>query len=129
MPEADSHYKSLVAREAPGLPKRRKVRKGTQSCWECKRRKIRCTFTAPTEAVCDGCKSRRTKCTKQEFQEDVVLAGKKVDRVSRVEILVEQLLQRVDIPDTSRPFQMDLGDNVQQEVGVTVFTLAICSII
>jgi len=51
-------------------PKRRKVRKGTQSCWECKRRKIRCTFVSPRESVCDSCRSRRVKCISQEFYEN-----------------------------------------------------------
>ncbi|KAK3373867.1 hypothetical protein B0T24DRAFT_527867 [Lasiosphaeria ovina] len=51
--------------------KRRKIRKGTQSCWECKRRKIRCTFVAaPAESVCDGCKSRRLKCVSQAFDDE-----------------------------------------------------------
>ncbi|KAL6818035.1 hypothetical protein GGI42DRAFT_309221 [Trichoderma sp. SZMC 28013] len=54
-------------------PKRRKIRKGTQSCWECKRRKIRCTFAAPTETVCDGCRSRRVKCISQEYYDDAPL--------------------------------------------------------
>ncbi|KAK8137573.1 hypothetical protein PG984_003066 [Apiospora sp. TS-2023a] len=56
----------------PKLPqlKRRKLRKGTQSCWECKRRKIRCTFTSPADSICDGCRSRRTKCVSQEFDND-----------------------------------------------------------
>ncbi|KAB5551069.1 hypothetical protein GE09DRAFT_158787 [Coniochaeta sp. 2T2.1] len=49
--------------------KRRRVRRGTQSCWECKRRKIRCSFTVPDELVCDGCISRGVKCTSQEFYE------------------------------------------------------------
>ncbi|KAK0632860.1 hypothetical protein B0T14DRAFT_416218 [Immersiella caudata] len=50
--------------------KRRKARKGTQSCWECKRRKTRCTFVSPRESVCDGCKSRQTKCIGQDFYEE-----------------------------------------------------------
>ncbi|KAK2776205.1 hypothetical protein FQN53_002839 [Emmonsiellopsis sp. PD_33] len=71
---------------APNIPssaaeptplKRRKVRKGTQSCWECKRRKTRCTFAAPTETVCDGCRSRRTKCVGQEFVHEV---GGRIDK-------------------------------------------------
>ncbi|PLB52198.1 hypothetical protein P170DRAFT_350071 [Aspergillus steynii IBT 23096] len=53
----------------PSAPKRRKVRKGTQSCWECKRRKIRCTFVTPSESVCDGCRSRQVKCVGQESEE------------------------------------------------------------
>ncbi|KAJ4183932.1 hypothetical protein NW755_009472 [Fusarium falciforme] len=46
---------------APAL-KPRKLRKGTQSCWECKRRKARCTFSAATKDVCEGCKRRGTEC-------------------------------------------------------------------
>jgi hypothetical protein len=49
------------------IRKRRKIRKGTQSCWECKRRKIRCTFVTPSAAVCDGCRSRGTPCVGQEY--------------------------------------------------------------
>ncbi|KAK6498291.1 hypothetical protein TWF481_010882 [Arthrobotrys musiformis] len=48
----------------------RKVRKGTQSCWECKRRKIRCTFATPRNSVCDGCKSRQTRCIGQEYEDE-----------------------------------------------------------
>ncbi|CAG9984991.1 unnamed protein product [Clonostachys byssicola] len=53
--------------------KRRKIRKGTQSCWECKRRKIRCTFATPADTTCDGCRSRRTKCVSQEFDDESAL--------------------------------------------------------
>ncbi|CAI6099244.1 unnamed protein product [Clonostachys chloroleuca] len=60
---------SAADEDATATPsrKRRKIRKGTQSCWECKRRKIRCTFATPAENTCDGCRSRRTKCISQEF--------------------------------------------------------------
>ncbi|KAJ9148505.1 Transcription factor [Pleurostoma richardsiae] len=78
---------------APPL-KRRKVRKGTQSCWECKRRKIRCTFVKPTESVCDGCKSRRVKCISQEFDEEVTGTSSKMDRLGRMEAVVEELARR-----------------------------------
>lgn len=57
-------------------PKRRKIRKGTQSCWECKRRKIRCTFAAPGESVCDGCRSRSTNCVSQEFDDETESTGR-----------------------------------------------------
>jgi len=49
--------------------KRRRVRKGTASCWECKRRKTRCTFASPSESVCDGCRSRQLRCISQQFYE------------------------------------------------------------
>ncbi|KAL7935638.1 hypothetical protein V8C35DRAFT_259381 [Trichoderma chlorosporum] len=51
-------------------PVRRKIRKGTLSCWECKRRKTRCTFAAPTDAVCNGCERRKTACISQEFPDE-----------------------------------------------------------
>lgn len=51
-------------------PKRRKVRKGTQSCWQCKRRKTKCTFATRNAVICDGCRSRGTECVKQDVDED-----------------------------------------------------------
>lgn len=52
--------------------KQRKVRKGTRSCWECKRRKVRCSFSAVNDnsTVCVACRRRRTPCVGQEFLED-----------------------------------------------------------
>lgn len=71
------------------LSKRRKIRKGTTSCWECrmmciyltmacpltfpttgKRRKTRCHFTSLTSDVCVGCQQRETPCVTQEYEED-----------------------------------------------------------
>jgi hypothetical protein len=81
-------------------PKKRKVRKGTQSCWECKRRKIRCTFAAPIDAICDGCKRRGTTCVSQEFPDEPAAAGSNRpvgDRLGRMEALVEQLVKKASI--------------------------------
>lgn len=50
--------------ESNHVPKRRKVRKGTQSCWECKRRKVRCVST---EDICHNCRRRGTACISQEL--------------------------------------------------------------
>lgn len=64
--------------------KRRKIRKGTRSCWECKRRKLRCLFEhrngSPTDfnVVCVGCRRRGTKCVSQEFPEEVSTPGERV---------------------------------------------------
>ncbi|XXH05408.1 hypothetical protein Hte_011834 [Hypoxylon texense] len=104
--------------ERSNAPKRRKIRKGTQSCWECKRRKIRCTFAAPTDTICDGCKSRRTKCISQEYHDDAALASRRVDRLSRVESLVEQLVNRstADMPDMSRQDHPDQDKNTPVSV-------------
>ncbi|KAJ5850519.1 hypothetical protein N7455_010375 [Penicillium solitum] len=54
-------------------PKRRKVRKGTHSCWECRQRKVKCTFSSLDDAICITCHRRGTKCTSQ-----VVLDGPKM---------------------------------------------------
>ncbi|ORY63941.1 uncharacterized protein BCR38DRAFT_466020 [Pseudomassariella vexata] len=50
--------------------KRRKVRKGTYSCWECKRQKMKCVLDALTNAACNGCLRRGSKCISQEFPEE-----------------------------------------------------------
>ncbi|KAK2809847.1 hypothetical protein FQN50_003488 [Emmonsiellopsis sp. PD_5] len=52
--------------------KRRKVRKGTHSCWECKRRKMKCRFDPRiVSASCNGCRRRGSQCISQEFPEDL----------------------------------------------------------
>ncbi|KAL4868838.1 hypothetical protein BDV12DRAFT_185569 [Aspergillus spectabilis] len=51
--------------------KRRKVRKGTHSCWECKRRKMKCRFDPRIVSTsCNGCRRRGSPCISQEFSED-----------------------------------------------------------
>ncbi|KAE8350729.1 hypothetical protein BDV28DRAFT_138533 [Aspergillus coremiiformis] len=48
--------------------KRRKIRKGTHSCWECKRRKMKCIFD-PLSTRCAACRRRGSQCVSQEFPE------------------------------------------------------------
>ncbi|KAL8727817.1 MAG: hypothetical protein Q9166_005809 [cf. Caloplaca sp. 2 TL-2023] len=76
--------------------KRRKVRKGTQSCWECKRRKIRCIYASSEEITCIGCQRRRALCVSQEMPEDLSPAqtGNRHlgERIARVEDLIKDLL-------------------------------------
>ncbi|KAB5545756.1 hypothetical protein GE09DRAFT_967838 [Coniochaeta sp. 2T2.1] len=91
--------------------KRRKIRKGTRSCWECKRRKIRCNFGSASDAVCIGCQRRGTHCLSQEYPEEAsrpAERGQQIgDRIVRVEALVEQLVRKVgngeEQPITSYP--------------------------
>ncbi|KAL2006009.1 hypothetical protein VTN00DRAFT_9663 [Thermoascus crustaceus] len=47
-------------------PPRKKMRKGTKSCIECRRRKIRCTFDPGRPNVCNECHSRGSTCVDQE---------------------------------------------------------------
>jgi len=94
--------RQFTAREAPEAgdepdPKRRKVRKGTRSCWECKRRKIRCTYVSAASAVCDGCVRRGTGCVSQEFPDEPAPApaGRQMgDRLGRMEALVDLLVRK-----------------------------------
>ena len=71
--------------EQARVRKRRRVRRGTQSCWECKRRKIRCTFVAPTESVCDGCKSRLVECISQEFYVELDRVTNKMNKARQID--------------------------------------------
>ncbi|KAM0300530.1 hypothetical protein ACHAPM_006845 [Fusarium culmorum] len=91
--------------------KRRKVRKGTRSCWECRRRKIKCQFTNEDDPVCVGCTQRETNCVSQEYvpapsaaPQDKRLA----QRLGRLEELMEKFVdngsesrKRASIPSPS----------------------------
>ena len=80
--------------------KRRKLRKGTRSCWDCKKRKVRCNFENETDTVCVPCRRRGATCISQDqqvpdeqaFQEEN--SGPLFHRVRRVEYLLEELLKK-----------------------------------
>lgn len=74
--------------------KRRKLRKGTNSCWECKRRKIRCTFANPNDSICDSCRSRGTGCISQAFQNNAEVVTNNSARLNRIEAAIAQLKRR-----------------------------------
>ncbi|KAH7155842.1 hypothetical protein B0J13DRAFT_234812 [Dactylonectria estremocensis] len=111
----ESHQASPLV-EAPAS-KRRKLRKGTQSCWECRRRKARCTFAAGEDDVCQGCRRRGTACLSQEFPDRPSTPGSNrhiVDRLDQVEALVGQLVKaasnETDGPPTRRSPVPDTAD-------------------
>ncbi|EUC27901.1 hypothetical protein COCCADRAFT_41492 [Bipolaris zeicola 26-R-13] len=56
--------------DGPGHPKRQKLRKGTHSCWACKRRKERCVPCADDSTICLGCRKRSTPCLAQDQPEE-----------------------------------------------------------
>jgi hypothetical protein len=74
-PDSDAEAKNAMssspepAQQTARGVKRRKLRKGTHSCWECKRRKMKCVLDprAVADGVCIGCRRRGTKCVGQEF--------------------------------------------------------------
>jgi hypothetical protein len=74
--------------------KRRKLRKGTNSCWACKKRKVKCIFSLPSDNVCNACQQRGSACITQEFPEMSIDAGSRQmgDRIVRVEALLNQLV-------------------------------------
>ena len=93
------HDGVLLNREM--LAKRRKVRKGTQSCWECKRRKIRCIFASSDDVTCLGCQRRRAACVSQLMPEELspVRKGNRHlgERIARVKDFIEDLLASKDV--------------------------------
>ena len=101
-------------------PKRRKVRKGTQSCWECRRRKVRCTFTTSTGSVCDGCKRRNATCISQEFADEAKgpEGTQEVDDgLNRLESTVAWLAEKVDVSDEPRHHARLLSSSGRSTLG------------
>jgi hypothetical protein len=75
--------------------KSKKPRKGTQSCWECKRRKMRCAFASPSDTICVACERRGTLCVSQEVAEKELPVGGGggqpiEEKLSRISELLEQ---------------------------------------
>ncbi|KAF2094741.1 hypothetical protein NA57DRAFT_79910 [Rhizodiscina lignyota] len=86
---------------------RRKVRKGTRSCWNCKRRKVRCTLASSDGLVCLDCLQRGTKCVGQEYVEDSseprqdgVRVNDRVVRVEALSALIDVLAREAEVSDT-----------------------------
>ncbi|KAK0726669.1 hypothetical protein B0T21DRAFT_422515 [Apiosordaria backusii] len=91
---AHSTFESPPADDIEPPKKKLRVRKGTKSCWECKRRKVRCIYSAATDTVCDECERRRSTCISQEFPDVTapqsnrhINTGDVEDRLGRVEEL------------------------------------------
>ncbi|KAH7066466.1 hypothetical protein FB567DRAFT_284046 [Paraphoma chrysanthemicola] len=78
--------------------KRRKLRKGTKSCWDCKKRKVKCTFDSQSDTVCIACRRRGASCVGQDQPEEDYVASTDnnrdhlSERLQRVEALLEQVL-------------------------------------
>lgn len=98
--------------------KRRKVRRGTQSCWECKRRKTRCTFATPHESVCDGCRSRRVKCISQNFDDRAVESDDKTVGQRRTETAAGRLVTPNGNGLTDSEIQV--GECAKQKASVSI---------
>jgi hypothetical protein len=55
--------------------KRRKLRKGTTSCWHCKKRKVKCTFDETSDTICIACRRRKVPCVLQDQSEEELVGG------------------------------------------------------
>ncbi|PTB70175.1 hypothetical protein BBK36DRAFT_1109325 [Trichoderma citrinoviride] len=89
---------------------RRKIRRGTTSCWECKRRKQRCHFERSGSGVCESCERRGCKCVPQHIQErssvteaadHSVRARYAGDQLDHLEGLVDGLVRQSTLPASS----------------------------
>ncbi|KAI1323436.1 hypothetical protein F5Y16DRAFT_383792 [Xylariaceae sp. FL0255] len=82
-------------------PTQKKFRKGTKSCKECRRRKIRCTWQTEDDFSCDGCLARGLSCRLQEPALDhnssstEPAAAASRDEILRLEQKLEQVTGRV----------------------------------
>ncbi|KAI9643814.1 hypothetical protein NHQ30_007165 [Ciborinia camelliae] len=78
--------------------RRKRVRKGTKSCWECKRRKIKCQLSSENVSVCSGCLSRGTTCISQEYPEEHDSSGGPQigERLGRIELILDKLMAKME---------------------------------
>ncbi|CAG8217471.1 unnamed protein product [Penicillium olsonii] len=86
---------------------RKKIRKGTRSCWECKHRKVRCNFASEKDRSCRECLARGIPCRSQDLPEpenpretDRVGLNERLARVEShlktISPLINEILQRLD---------------------------------
>lgn len=89
-------------------PPRKKMRKGTKSCIECRRRKIKCTFEPGRTSICNECFARGSTCIDQEHGDISSFTNQSSnstskdeqnsalkERVTYLEDLVKQVLDRL----------------------------------
>ncbi|KAK4070978.1 transcriptional regulator family: Fungal Specific TF [Trichoderma aggressivum f. europaeum] len=99
-----------MSSSTPTRIEHRKLRRGTTSCWECKRRKTRCHFEQSSASVCVSCKRRGSKCVLQHIEEHA-LATQAVDqlnhrpnageRMEHLESMVDRLVHQSTAPTAS----------------------------
>lgn len=103
--------------------KRRKVRKGTRSCWECRRRKIKCQFHAPDDAVCTPCAQRGSTCRSQEYDDDNAPepgGSQRSDpplarRLDRLQQMMERIVDKI-VPDDADADAASSASHQQQSL-------------
>ncbi|CAI7643491.1 unnamed protein product [Penicillium pancosmium] len=93
--------------------KRRKLRKGTFSCWECKRRKRRCERDL-NATICLSCQRHGVSCISQEFTEAPLNDCREIgQRIDHVEALINKLVrQREARPSRRQQSDVSSGQTV-----------------
>lgn len=89
--------------------KRRKLRKGTTSCWDCKKRKVKCTFDSTSELVCIACRRRGAPCLGQDHPEE--------EFQSYVESNRDPLAERLERVESLLGDLIELGHRVENDIG------------
>ncbi|KAJ5682419.1 hypothetical protein N7462_005584 [Penicillium macrosclerotiorum] len=78
--------------------KRRKIRKGTSSCWECKHRKKRCEFRPISNLTCVFCQYHNLACGSQDSPDPTGNKGSDAEniaqRIDHVEALITRLVNK-----------------------------------
>ncbi|OCL04527.1 hypothetical protein AOQ84DRAFT_433438 [Glonium stellatum] len=92
---ASTHQTAAVPGSTMG---RKKMRKGTQSCTECRRRKVRCIFPPGESTVCSPCSTRGSRCVDQ--RDDIAARAEDErmtlrERVARLESMLESVLPMI----------------------------------
>ncbi|GFG15509.1 hypothetical protein IFM5058_07489 [Aspergillus udagawae] len=97
--------------------KRRRVRKGTRSCWECKRRKIRCIFSSSEDVACIGCQHRGAPCVSQDMPEDLSPARKGnrhlSERIAKIEDFIKDFVASSKHAAEGEPLQDKDSDTLK----------------
>ncbi|KAH8780130.1 c6 zinc finger domain-containing protein [Diaporthe sp. PMI_573] len=96
--------------------RKRSLRKGTHSCWACKKRKEKCSLDDGGD-VCTSCLRRGTKCISQHFDDDdaretadVNAATTISNRLQRIEEMFAQLASQVLSQRQNNPPYMPARD-------------------
>ncbi|RDW93049.1 putative Zn(II)2Cys6 transcription factor [Aspergillus mulundensis] len=99
-----SDLKSTEYSQTAPTRKRRKIRKGTTSCWECKRRKVRCSLVDDPNGVCKACRRRGANCLTQDFADvdDGIELVDDVRHSSRIE-LADDIRISARVPELISP--------------------------
>ncbi|KAJ5697764.1 hypothetical protein N7488_011448 [Penicillium malachiteum] len=111
-------------------PPRKRIRKGTRSCWECmyspsKHRKVRCHYVSDGDSSCRECLIRGTVCRSQDLPEpENIRESERAslnDRLGHVESLLEKVLRRLDTLDDKEepPLGFQRSDASPQSIAIS----------